>query len=99
MGYSLNDTVVVFDRIREYTAVFKTEAYDVVINKSINGTLSRTIVTSGTTLIVVIVLFLTGGEVLRGFAFALIVGILIGTYSSVFVAAPVVLELRSRARK
>jgi preprotein translocase SecF subunit len=99
VGYSLNDTVVVFDRIREYASVFKTEAYDVVVNKSINSTLSRTIVTSGTTLIVVLVLFLTGGEVLRGFAFALIVGIFVGTYSSVFVAAPVVLELRTRARK
>ena len=99
VGYSLNDTVVVFDRIREYASVFKTEAYDVVVNKSINSTLSRTIVTSGTTLIVVIVLFLTGGEVLRGFAFALIVGIFVGTYSSVFIAAPVVLELRKRARK
>jgi preprotein translocase subunit SecF len=99
VGYSLNDTVVVFDRIREYTSAFKTESPEVVINKSINNTLSRTIVTSGTTLIVVLVLFLTGGEVLRGFAFALIVGIFVGTYSSVFVAAPVVLELRKRARK
>jgi preprotein translocase SecF subunit len=99
VGYSLNDTVVVFDRIREYAAVFKTEAYEVVVNKSINSTLSRTIVTSGTTLIVVLVLFLTGGEVLRGFAFALIVGILIGTYSSIFVAAPVVLRLRAGGRK
>jgi len=99
VGYSLNDTVVVFDRIREYSSVFKTETFDVVVNRSINATLSRTIVTSGTTLIVVVVLFLLGGEVLRGFAFALIVGIFVGTYSSVFVAAPVVLELRKRARK
>jgi preprotein translocase SecF subunit len=99
VGYSLNDTVVVFDRIREYANVFKTEAYDLIVNKSINSTLSRTIITSGTTLIVVLVLFLTGGEVLRGFAFALIVGIFVGTYSSVFVAAPVVLELRRRAGK
>lgn len=99
VGYSLNDTVVVFDRIREYAAVFKTEAYEVVVNKSINSTLSRTIITSGTTLIVMVVLFVTGGEVLRGFAFALIVGILIGTYSSIFVAAPVVLQLRSAGRK
>lgn len=99
VGYSLNDTVVVFDRIREYATAFKTEAYDVIVNRSINSTLSRTLVTSGTTLIVVLVLFLTGGEVLRGFAFALIVGIFVGTYSSVFVAAPVVLELRRRTRK
>lgn len=99
VGYSLNDTVVIFDRIREYASVFKTDPYELVINKSLNSTLSRTVVTSCTTLMVVVVLFVVGGEVLRGFAFALIVGILIGTYSSVFVAAPVVLELRNRARK
>ena len=97
VGYSLNDTVVVFDRIREYTGIFKSESYEHIINKSINNTLSRTLVTSGTTLFVVAVLFIFGGEVLRGFAFALIIGILIGTYSSVFVASPIVLELRKRA--
>jgi preprotein translocase SecF subunit len=97
VGYSLNDTVVVFDRIREYSGLFKAEEYESVVNRSINNTLSRTIITSGTTLLVVTVLFIFGGEVLRGFAFALIVGILIGTYSSIFVASPVVVELRSRA--
>jgi preprotein translocase SecF subunit len=97
VGYSLNDTVVIFDRIREYTKRFKTESFDYVVNVSVNRTLSRTIVTSGTTLLVVLTLFIFGGEVLRGFAFALIVGILIGTYSSIFVAAPVVVELRTRA--
>ena len=97
VGYSLNDTVVVFDRIREYSNLFKTETYDSLVNRSINNTLSRTIVTSGTTLLVVAVLFIFGGEVLRGFAFALILGIGIGTYSSVFVASPVVVELRERA--
>ena len=97
VGYSLNDTVVVFDRIREYTGLFKSENYENVLNKSINNTLSRTIVTSGTTLLVVTILFIFGGEVLRGFAFALIIGIMIGTYSSIFVASPVVLELRQRA--
>ena len=97
VGYSLNDTVVVFDRIREYTGIFKSETYEHIVNKSINNTLSRTLVTSGTTLFVVAVLFIFGGEVLRGFAFALIIGILIGTYSSVFVASPIVLELRKRA--
>ena len=99
VGYSLNDTVVVFDRIREYTGLFKTENYHKVVNKSINNTLSRTIITSSTTLLVVLVLFIFGGEVLRGFAFALIVGILIGTYSSIYVAAPVVVELRDRFGK
>ena len=94
VGYSLNDTVVVFDRIREYANLFKTESFDEVTNKSINATLSRTVVTSVTTLIVVTVLFLFGGEVLRGFSFALIVGVIIGTYSSIFVASPVVVELR-----
>ena len=97
VGYSLNDTVVVFDRIREYANVFKTEPYPDVVNRSINNTLSRTIVTSGTTLLVVITLFIFGGEVLKGFAFALIVGIVIGTYSSIFVASPIVVELRNRA--
>ncbi len=97
VGYSLNDTVVVFDRIREYSNLFKTEAYDHLVNRSINNTLSRTLVTSGTTLLVVVILFIFGGEVLRGFAFALILGIGIGTYSSIFVASPVVVELRARA--
>jgi preprotein translocase subunit SecF len=97
VGYSLNDTVVVFDRVREYTNLFKTEAYADIVNRSINSTLSRTVVTSTTTLIVVLTLFIFGGEVLRGFAFALIVGIVIGTYSSVFVASPVLVELKQRA--
>ncbi len=98
VGYSLNDTVVVFDRIREYSNLFKTETYDKLVNRSINNTLSRTVVTSGTTLLVVVVLFIFGGEVLRGFAFGLILGVTIGTYSSVFVASPVVVELRVRAK-
>lgn len=97
VGYSLNDTVVVFDRIREYSGIFKSESYSAVVNKSINNTLSRTVITSGTTLFVVTVLFIFGGEVLRGFAFALMVGVLIGTYSSIFVASPLVVELRKRA--
>ncbi len=97
VGYSLNDTVVVFDRIREYTNLFKTDAYDKVVNRSINNTLSRTVVTSGTTLLVVATLFIFGSGALRGFAFALMVGVIIGTYSSIFVASPVVVELRNRA--
>lgn len=98
VGYSLNDTVVIFDRIREYSNIYKTESYGDMVNKSINHTLSRTIVTSGTTLLVVATLFIFGGEVLRGFAFALIIGILVGTYSSIFVASPVVLELRAKSK-
>ena len=97
VGYSLNDTVIVFDRIREYTNLFKTKPFEEVVNLSVNATLSRTIITSGTTLLVVVILFIFGGEVLRGFSFALIVGIVIGTYSSIFVASPVVIELRARA--
>ena len=97
VGYSLNDTVVIFDRIREFTNLFKTEPYNQVVNRSVNTTLSRTVITSSTTLLVVVTLFIFGGEVLRGFAFALIIGILIGTYSSVFVATPVVVELNRRS--
>jgi preprotein translocase SecF subunit len=96
VGYSLNDTVVVFDRVREYVNLFKTEAFSSIVNKSINATLSRTVVTSVTTLIVVTVLFIFGSEVLRGFSFALIIGVIIGTYSSIFVASPTVVELNRR---
>ena len=96
VGYSLNDTVVVFDRSREYLNLFKTDPYEEVINRSINSTLSRTVVTSITTLIVTSILLFFGGDVLRGFSFALVLGVIIGTYSSVFVASPVVVELRNR---
>jgi protein-export membrane protein SecF len=99
VGYSLNDTVVVFDRVREYVNLFKTEAFDEIVNRSINATLSRTVVTSVTTLIVVTILFVFGGEVLRGFSFALIVGVVIGTYSSIFVASPTIVELNRRLEK
>jgi len=99
VGYSLNDTVVVFDRVREYVNLFKTEAFDEIVNRSINATLSRTVVTSVTTLIVVTILFFFGGEVLKGFSFALIIGVIIGTYSSVFVASPTVVELSKRLEK
>ena len=97
VGYSINDTVVVFDRIREYMNLFKTEPLGETVDRSINSTLSRTMVTSGTTLLVVLTLFIFGGEVLRGFAFALMFGIVIGTYSSIFVASPVMLELKKRS--
>lgn len=96
VGYSINDTVVVYDRIREYTTLFKTERFDVVANRAINTTLSRTVLTSGTTLLTVFVLFLIGGEVLKGFSLALLVGIGVGTYSSIFVASPLVVWLRAK---
>jgi preprotein translocase SecF subunit len=99
VGYSLNDTVVVFDRVREYENLFKTDDYDDVVNRSINSTLSRTFVTSITTLLVVVILFMFGGEVLKGFSFALIIGVIIGTYSSIFVASSAVVELRKAVPK
>lgn len=96
VGYSLNDTVVVFDRVRENMLQFKTMDYNEMINKSLNDTLSRTVITSVTTLFVVTVLFIFGGEVLKGFSFALVLGVIIGTYSSLFVASAIVVELHKR---
>lgn len=88
IGYSMNDTIVVFDRIRENLALNRRETLTSVVNKSINQTLSRTVLTSGLTFLTVLCLYLFGGEVLHGFSLALVVGILIGTYSSIAVAAP-----------
>jgi len=88
VGYSMNDTIVVFDRIRENVRLLRREKLADIVNKSINQTLSRTILTSGLTFLTVLSLYLFGGEVLHGFSFALVVGILIGTYSSIAVAAP-----------
>jgi preprotein translocase subunit SecF len=91
VGYSMNDTIVIFDRIRENIRLNRREKLEDVINRSVNQTLARTIMTSGLTFLTVMALFLFGGPVLHGFSFALVVGILIGTYSSVFVASPIVL--------
>ena len=91
IGYSLNDTIVVYDRIRENIRRTPKEKLAVVVNKSINQTLSRTILTSGTTLIVVACLFVLGGEVIHDFSFALMVGVLVGTYSSIYIASPILL--------
>jgi len=91
VGYSMNDTIVIFDRIRENLKILRRESLENLINKSVNQTLSRTVMTSGLTFLTVIALFLFGGPVLHGFSFALVVGIIIGTYSSVFVASPIVL--------
>ncbi len=96
IGYSLNDTIVVYDRIRENRRKMRKETYAKVINSSINETLSRTLLTSLTTLIVVVILFIFGGGVIHDFAFALIVGILVGTYSSIFVASPIILIWQER---
>jgi preprotein translocase subunit SecF len=94
VGYSVNDTVVVYDRIRENQRSPKKEPLEVVINRSINQTLSRTVLTSGATMLVVLALFFLGGEVLNTFALTLIIGIIIGTYSSIYVAAPIVVIWR-----
>jgi preprotein translocase subunit SecF len=91
VGYSLNDTIVVFDRIRENLKAYRREGYEEVVNRSINETLSRTLLTSLTTMIVVLALFFLGGEVIHDFAFALLVGVVVGTYSSIFVASPVLI--------
>lgn len=99
VGYSLNDTVVVFDRIRENKLLYKTMDHDKMVNKSLNDTLSRTVITSVTTFFVVTVLFIFGGEVLKGFSFALMLGVIIGTYSSLFVASSMVIELERRKEK
>jgi SecD/SecF fusion protein len=92
IGYSLNDTVVVFDRIREYRNINTSWELPRIVDGALNSTLSRTLNTSFTTLVVLVSIFIFGGESIRGFMFALIVGVLIGTYSSVFVATPVMYD-------
>ncbi len=93
IGYSINDTVVVFDRIREYLGIYTNKEKDEILNSALNSTFSRTIITSITTLIVVAILLIFGGGTIKGFAFALLIGILVGTYSSIFVATPIVRDL------
>jgi len=100
IGYSMNDTIVVFDRIRENLRISRRETLTDVVNRSINQTLSRTVLTSGLTFLTVLSLYLFGGEVLHGFSFALVIGILIGTYSSIAVAAPMLVAYQEwRARR
>ena len=96
VGYSLNDTIVIYDRIRENMLQNPHRDKDKIINQSLSQTLSRTIVTSLTTLLVVVILFIYGGDVLRPFSLALIIGVIIGTYSSLFVASPIMLFLEKR---
>jgi SecD/SecF fusion protein len=99
IGYSINDTVIIFDRIREYINLGTSHDNKKMVNDAINDTLARTIITAGTTLVVVVILLLFGGEVLRGFSFALFIGIVIGTYSSVFIAGPSILELDMKKKE
>jgi SecD/SecF fusion protein len=93
IGYSINDTVIIFDRIRENLGVHKKTSLKDNINNGLNSTLSRTINTSGTTLLVLLAIFIFGGEIIRGFTFALLVGVVVGTYSSLFTASPISYDL------
>ena len=99
VGYSINDTVVVFDRIREFIGLRPSTDLKENMNGAINSTLSRTINTSLTTIFVLLVIFIFGGEVIRGFVFALLLGMIIGTYSSVFIASPISFDLLNRESK
>ncbi|MEK6756379.1 MAG: protein translocase subunit SecF, partial [Bacteroidota bacterium] len=99
VGISVNDTVVVFDRIRENLKIYRSLSLTEVINRSLNDTLSRTIITQGTVLLVLVTLFFAGGEVTRGFAFTLTVGTIAGTYSSVYIASAIVLDWTIRKQK
>jgi preprotein translocase subunit SecF len=96
VGYSMNDTIVIFDRIRENVKLLRREKYADIVNLSVNQTLNRTILTSGLTFLTVLSLYVFGGEVLNGFSFALVIGIIIGTYSSVFIASPIVVGYHQR---
>ena len=93
IGFSMNDTVIVFDRIREYSTTMKGQPKETIINRAINDTLSRTIMTSLTVFLTILILFIFGGEVTRGFSFAMLIGVITGTYSSIFVAAPLLVDL------
>lgn len=93
IGFSMNDTVIVFDRIREDRKLYPSAALGDTINRAINETLSRTIMTSLTVFLTILILFIFGGEVTRGFAFAMLIGVITGTYSSIFVAAPILVDL------
>jgi SecD/SecF fusion protein len=99
IGYSLNDTVVVFDRIREFRLINKSWEFTRIVNGALNSTLSRTLNTSFTTLVVLLAIFIFGGESIQGFMFALIIGVMIGTYSSVFIATPVMFDTLRRSIK
>jgi preprotein translocase subunit SecF len=99
IGYSLNDTIIVFDRIRENLKKHHKQSLEFILNRSINETLSRTLLTSLTTLTVLITLFILGGGIIHDFAFAMIIGVLVGTYSSIYVASPILLAWQGRGKK
>jgi preprotein translocase subunit SecF len=99
IGYSLNDTIIVYDRIRENLKKLQKTSLGEIINRSVNETLSRTILTAGTVFIVVVALFFLGGDIIHDFAFAMLVGVVVGTYSSIYVASPIVLTWEERSKK
>jgi preprotein translocase subunit SecF len=99
IGYSLNDTIIVFDRIRENIRKYQKSMFPFIINKSVNETLSRTILTSITTLLVVVTLFVLGGSIIHDFAFAMMIGVIVGTYSSVYVASPIIIALQEFSKR
>jgi len=99
IGYSLNDTIIVFDRIRENLRKYHKDTLQFIINRSVNETLSRTLLTSLTTLIVIVALFVLGGDIIHDFAFAMMIGVLIGTYSSIYVASPIIIALQEYGKK
>ena len=99
VGYSMNDTIVVFDRIRENLKIMRREKLESLINTSVNQTLSRTVLTSGLTFLTALALLLFGGPVLNGFAFALVVGIIVGTFSSIFIASPILVFWQDMVEK
>ena len=96
VGYSLNDTIVIYDRIRENIKAMRHESYEKIINTSINNSLARTVVTSMTTFMVVFILYIMGGQVISGFSFAMMLGVVVGTYSSIFIASPILIEWHER---
>ena len=96
VGYSLNDTIVIYDRIRENIKAMRHESYEKIINTSINNSLARTVVTSLTTFMVVFILYVIGGQVISGFSFAMMLGVVVGTYSSIFIASPILIEWHER---
>ncbi|MFQ6678218.1 MAG: protein translocase subunit SecF [Fidelibacterota bacterium] len=96
VGYSLNDTIVIFDRIRENVKMLKRVSYSDIVDRSLNDSLSRTVITSLTTFLVVFILFIFGGEVIHYFAFAMLIGVIVGTYSSIYIASPLVVQLHKK---
>ncbi len=99
IGYQINDTVVVFDRVRENVGLYPKQDFGTTINQSINSTLGRTVMTSASTLLVLLCIFVLGGDAIRSFTFAMICGVIIGTFASIFVAAPVAYLTDSRRNK